>query len=248
MGEAQEVEGLRLALSPCRPVGRGMPAEFNQAGFLRVQFQGKLRHSGAYRLQEPLGIGPVLKTNDRIVGVAHHDHGAARMAFAPLLGPEIVDVVEIDVRQQRRYDRPLRGAFRRRPSHTVLHHTRFQPLADKAQHALVADPVLDEPHHPLVADVVEEPADVSVQYPVHRSVLNANHKRVQRVVLAPSGPKPVGEADEAQERKAERFTALLHHIDASLLEQAYNWLKRDAAPGVDGMTWDAYGEICLASP
>ena len=35
---------------------------------------------------------------------------------------------------------------------------------------------------------------------------------------------------------------MLHHIDASLLEQAYYWLKRDAASGVDGMTWDAYGE------
>jgi len=34
---------------------------------------------------------------------------------------------------------------------------------------------------------------------------------------------------------------LLHHIDAALLRQAYYWLKRDAAPGVDGMTWDAYG-------
>ena len=46
----------------------------------------------------------------------------------------------------------------------------------------------------------------------------------------------------AQERKGERFTTLLHHIDAALLRQAYHWLKRDAAPGVDGMTWDDYGE------
>ncbi len=46
----------------------------------------------------------------------------------------------------------------------------------------------------------------------------------------------------AHERKAEKFTTLLHHIDAALLRQAYYWLKRDAAPGVDGMTWDAYGE------
>jgi group II intron reverse transcriptase/maturase len=46
----------------------------------------------------------------------------------------------------------------------------------------------------------------------------------------------------AQERKAEKFITLLHHIDAALLRQAYHWLKRDAAPGVDGMTWDAYGE------
>ena len=46
----------------------------------------------------------------------------------------------------------------------------------------------------------------------------------------------------AQERKGERFTTLLHHIDATLLRQAYHWLKREAAPGVDGMTWEAYGE------
>ncbi len=46
----------------------------------------------------------------------------------------------------------------------------------------------------------------------------------------------------ARERKGERFTTLLHHIDAALLQQAYHWLKRDAAPGVDGMTWDSYGE------
>jgi RNA-directed DNA polymerase len=45
----------------------------------------------------------------------------------------------------------------------------------------------------------------------------------------------------ASERKAEKFTTLLHHIDPASLHQAYRWLKRDAAPGVDGMTWDAYG-------
>jgi RNA-directed DNA polymerase len=46
----------------------------------------------------------------------------------------------------------------------------------------------------------------------------------------------------AHERKAEKFTTLLHHIDATVLRQAYHWLWRDAAPGVDGTTWDAYGE------
>jgi RNA-directed DNA polymerase len=46
----------------------------------------------------------------------------------------------------------------------------------------------------------------------------------------------------AKDRKGEKFTTLLHHIDVDLLEQAYHWLKRDAAPGVDGMTWAEYGE------
>lgn len=41
------------------------------------------------------------------------------------------------------------------------------------------------------------------------------------------------------ERK-ERFTALLHHVDIDLLRAAFSWLKRDAAPGVDGQTWRQY--------
>jgi group II intron reverse transcriptase/maturase len=40
-----------------------------------------------------------------------------------------------------------------------------------------------------------------------------------------------------------RFTALLHHVyNPDTLREAYFRLKRDAAPGVDGQTWRAYGE------
>ena len=45
--------------------------------------------------------------------------------------------------------------------------------------------------------------------------------------------------------KADRklqFTNLLHHVTVGLLEQSYRKLKRDAAPGVDGVTWEEYGE------
>src|SRR5215475_5042020 len=44
----------------------------------------------------------------------------------------------------------------------------------------------------------------------------------------------------ARLRKEEKFTALLHHINVDLLREAFFALKRDAAPGVDGMTWRAY--------
>src|SRR5437867_12741150 len=43
----------------------------------------------------------------------------------------------------------------------------------------------------------------------------------------------------AKARKKERFTALLHHVSVDLLKDAYSWLKRNAAPGVDGVTWQA---------
>jgi RNA-directed DNA polymerase len=44
----------------------------------------------------------------------------------------------------------------------------------------------------------------------------------------------------ARQRKEEKFTALLHHINIDLLGEAFFALKRDAAPGVDGVTWRAY--------
>jgi group II intron reverse transcriptase/maturase len=46
----------------------------------------------------------------------------------------------------------------------------------------------------------------------------------------------------ARQRKGVRFTALLHHITIELLERSYFALKRDSAPGIDGVTWQAYGE------
>jgi len=44
----------------------------------------------------------------------------------------------------------------------------------------------------------------------------------------------------AKARKKERFTALLHHVTVNLLKAAYFRLKRKAAPGVDGLTWQEY--------
>jgi RNA-directed DNA polymerase len=44
----------------------------------------------------------------------------------------------------------------------------------------------------------------------------------------------------ARQRKKERFTSLLHHVDLAMLRTAFYAMKRDAAPGVDGITWETY--------
>jgi hypothetical protein len=46
----------------------------------------------------------------------------------------------------------------------------------------------------------------------------------------------------ARQDKRKQFTALLHHVDIARLRTAFLALKRDAAPGVDGVTWAQYGE------
>src|ERR1700680_3579120 len=49
-----------------------------------------------------------------------------------------------------------------------------------------------------------------------------------------------GLREAAQRRKQERFTALLHHVTVDLLRDSFFALKRQAAPGVDGVTWQDY--------
>src|SRR6516164_206264 len=50
----------------------------------------------------------------------------------------------------------------------------------------------------------------------------------------------LGVRKAARKDKRTRFTALLHHVTIILLRDSYYALKRDAAPGVDGVTWQEY--------
>lgn len=44
----------------------------------------------------------------------------------------------------------------------------------------------------------------------------------------------------ARLKKKDRFTALFHRINVDTLRTAFYALRRKAAPGVDGMTWQDY--------
>jgi group II intron reverse transcriptase/maturase len=69
-----------------------------------------------------------------------------------------------------------------------------------------------------------------------RSVL-----RTQSRVGTPSALERVRQA--AQRDRKQRFTALLHHVyDVARLRAAYLALTRDAAAGIDGKTWQSYGQ------
>jgi RNA-directed DNA polymerase len=48
--------------------------------------------------------------------------------------------------------------------------------------------------------------------------------------------------EAAKQDSKQKFTALLHHVSIDLLRDSYQSLKKQAAPGVDGMTWEEYGE------
>jgi RNA-directed DNA polymerase len=64
--------------------------------------------------------------------------------------------------------------------------------------------------------------------------------RTQSRGAASSGLDTVRKA--ARTDKKAKFTALLHHITVDVLRQSYRNLKREAAAGIDGVTWQVYGE------
>ena len=69
----------------------------------------------------------------------------------------------------------------------------------------------------------------------------SNTLRTQSRAGVPSALERIREA--AKRDRKQRFTALFHHVyDIERLRSAYLALKRDAAAGVDGETWQHYGE------
>jgi len=72
---------------------------------------------------------------------------------------------------------------------------------------------------------------------------NMAEPRTRRTPSRESVPQGLDRVRQAAKaRKKERFTALLHHVSVDLLRDAYFWLKRNAAPGVDGVTWQDYAQ------
>jgi group II intron reverse transcriptase/maturase len=67
----------------------------------------------------------------------------------------------------------------------------------------------------------------------------SNSRRTPSRVSESSGLERVREA--ARKDKQQKFTALLHHVTVELLGASYRSLKKEAAPGVDGVTWQEYG-------
>src|SRR3974390_3160111 len=70
---------------------------------------------------------------------------------------------------------------------------------------------------------------------------NTGQQRTRRAQIRERVSQSLGRVrSAARQRKKEKFTALLHHINVETLEVAFYALKRKAAPGVDGVTWREY--------
>jgi RNA-directed DNA polymerase len=76
--------------------------------------------------------------------------------------------------------------------------------------------------------------------PAKGNVDQQNAPRTQSRTGAPSALDRVREV--ARRDKKVKFTALFHHVTVDRLRDAFRALTRTAAPGVDGVTWEAYAQ------
>ena len=71
---------------------------------------------------------------------------------------------------------------------------------------------------------------------------NAGQSNSYWTLSQENGPSGLHRVREAARKNGKlRFTALLHHVTIDQLRNSYHSLKKKAAPGVDGVTWEEYG-------
>jgi group II intron reverse transcriptase/maturase len=70
---------------------------------------------------------------------------------------------------------------------------------------------------------------------------NAGQQNTHRTQSRGSVPSALDRVRQAASRnRKERFSALFHHITVERLREAFFKIKKDAAPGVDGVMWEQY--------
>ena len=85
------------------------------------------------------------------------------------------------------------------------------------------------------------PAEVVEGRPLTKE--NTQQSNPYRTPSRESGLSGLERVREAAKQDGKlKFTALLHHVSIDLLRESYYSLKKQAAPGVDGVTWQEYGQ------
>ena len=78
-----------------------MAAKLQQAGLFPMKLKRELLKPHSHRVPEALPIGFMLEASNDIVGVSHEDDIASGLSLSPLVGPEIENVVQVDIRKER---------------------------------------------------------------------------------------------------------------------------------------------------
>ena len=111
--QTQKIERFSLAPAKAPTVPVRKTTESDQAGLFRMKFQREPLEPLAQCCGKAFCLIRVLKSDDEIVGPSNDDDIAFSVTLPPVLCPKVEHVVEVDVGEQRRDRRPLRGSLPR---------------------------------------------------------------------------------------------------------------------------------------
>jgi retron-type reverse transcriptase len=112
---------------------------------------------------------------------------------------------------------------------------------EKSDPVVVAAKSPNEAARAFEASAKDERAAKEAMEPRAGAEENASQQNTSRTLSRESVTRALERVRQrAREKGKEKLTALLHHINPATLKLAFYALKRDASPGVDGLTWKEY--------
>src|SRR6516164_2243196 len=161
-----------------------------------MQFQTELCQALTECREETLSFRPAFETYHKIVGIADDNHLAHSHFLAPGFYPQIENVVQVHVGEQRRNYCPLWRSYLRFRPLPVFGYARLEPFLYQTEYPAIGHAVLYELYGPFVRQIVEKSANVRIEHPVHSLGLDPHGQRVQRLVRIATRSEPVRKAFE----------------------------------------------------
>src|SRR5215831_8853184 len=185
-GQPQAREVLGFFSAPVG-IGPGLSSACKLPRFLLRQLQRALPQALTETCTKARGIRLVLATRPDIIGKPEPIRFAPTLTTPPTLAPAIQDLMEGDMRKERREQRAVG-----RPDLCGLHESIFpdsglSPPADQAPDALVSTPRPEKLPPPLVVHRVAKAADVGLYEVAHPLLLERPSQHIQALVRPPLG-------------------------------------------------------------
>jgi hypothetical protein len=99
--EPEKIEARRFPLATGSPVVAGEPTKLQPPCLRGMQHQPEPRESFAQVREKLLGVVSTFEAHHEVVGKAHDDDVAGRVAPTPLVSPEVEDIVQVEIGQER---------------------------------------------------------------------------------------------------------------------------------------------------
>src|SRR5262249_34205194 len=196
MRKTQEVERLRFAAAKLLSILFRKAAELDNARFVGMQLKAKPREPLAQFRQKPLCFMAMLEARDEVLGETHKDYFPTRLLLSPSLNPEVENIMEIDVRQQRANTTALHRPYLALHSPALFQHACLKPFRDKAHDAAVGYAFLKKLPQPSLTESVIKLADAGIEPPVPFSRSDPNRQCIQPLMRAAPRPETVRKFQE----------------------------------------------------